>query len=178
MPSQCIFCNARDLTEEDIWPVWFKKWLSRHPKLKSDFTLTRMQDEEITILHKRSQSVGGKRALMCGRCNNKRLGRIQERASVIIKPMLDHPFDQPADPIVLTPTDQRVLATWAAMTAMTAEFLPLPMPDIDETYFSQEERVAIRRSRKPIGGMHVTASRVLRTERDRCVLLSFSSAHP
>jgi hypothetical protein len=146
------------LTEEDIWPKWFKRWLDRHPQVKGTFTITRMRGDETTILQANSQSVGGKRAIMCERCNTKRLGRLQDRASVVLKPMLEYPFDKPAAPIVLTETDQRVLAAWATMTAMTAGFLPLPMPDVDETYFTQAERVAFRKKREPFKGMLVTTS--------------------
>jgi hypothetical protein len=159
MPSQCIFCNATDLTAEDIWPAWFKRWLQRHPKLPKTFTLTRGDGETLTVLKEHTQSVGGKRAIMCLRCNTRRMGRIQERASAVLKPMLDFTFNDswPA-PIVLTSADQSTLSAWAMMTAMTAEFLPHPMPDVNETYFTQEERTTFRKNRKPIANVIVAAS--------------------
>jgi hypothetical protein len=160
MPRQCIFCNATDLTAEDIWPAWFKRWLQQHPKLPKTFTLTGGDGETMMILKKNTQSVGGRRAIMCLRCNSRRMGRIQEQASVVLKPMLNFTFQGsgPDHPIVLTRTDQSTLAAWAMMTAMTSEFLPQPIPDVNETYFTQKERTGFRKSRKPIANVIVTAS--------------------
>ena len=159
MPSHCIFCRETELTSEDIWPTWYKKWLRQHPQLSSTFTITRQLGDDLAVLQEKALSVGGKRAIMCERCNTRRMGRIQDRASVLLKPTLDFTFHKtrPGD-IVLPPTDQRVLSAWAMMTAMTAEFLPQPMPDVDETYFTQAEREAFRKSRKPIANVIVTVS--------------------
>jgi hypothetical protein len=132
MPSQCIFCSERKLTDEDIWPAWSKRWLGRHPQLGgSTFTTTRLKapDTVPEILQEGTQPIGGKRAIRCRKCNNKRLGPLQRQASDLLKPMLDLPFKfGPEGSITLTPSDRVHLASWAAMTAMTAEFLPIRCP--------------------------------------------------
>jgi hypothetical protein len=89
-----------------------------------------------------------------------RFGPLQESASDIIKPMLDLPFDNksPEGNITLTIPDQHILAAWVTMTAMTSEFLPLPMPDNDETYFTQDQRIKFRRTQRPLKGMIVSSN--------------------
>jgi hypothetical protein len=59
----------------------------------------------------------------------------------------------PQRPIHLPPSDQAILAAWAAVTAMTVEFLGWPLPDNDQTEFMQDERVMLRRTLKPLPGI-------------------------
>jgi hypothetical protein len=66
------------------------------------------------VVEKRnSPTVGGKRKIACSRCNS-RLGTLQNQASFILKPMLEHPMMSPQRPIHLPPSDQAILAAWAA----------------------------------------------------------------
>ena len=157
MPRHCVFCSERKLTWEDIWPRWFKKWLRSQPQLPQTFSLTYMRNGQTTVIRKNFPTVGGKRRIACERCNG-RLGNLQNAASKILKPMLNHPYASPQVRVELVPTAQTILAAWAVMTSMTSEFLGWPLPDNDETRFTQTERVQFRRTLRPLRDMDICST--------------------
>jgi hypothetical protein len=106
------------MSREDVWPTWLKKYVPRDLKnytvrlsiIKSDRTL---ENEDKTVDgDPRSRRV----KLICERCNNNWMSRLQEWAKPILLPLIL------GEKIVLSRDAQRIVAGWCAMSVMTADF--------------------------------------------------------
>src|SRR5438093_13410572 len=64
----CLFCSNTDLTDEDIWPKWFQKWVQNKAKSAVSYTVSVGIGDRWTT-PQNSKTPGGKRLIVCGSCN-------------------------------------------------------------------------------------------------------------
>ena len=115
--ARCIFCGKRPLTKEHIFPKWLAPYI---PKTMENYQNVK------TIFHKdRADTATKKRAgnphswsvkCVCKKCNNERMGTLQERVKPILLPMIK------GEKVKIEKADQHVMASWVAMATMCAEF--------------------------------------------------------
>ena len=95
-PAMCPVClRQRRLTDEDIVPTWARKHLLRQTSFGS-----------------RDQVLRRIKVRICGPCNARLGTQFENRASVVVKPMLDK------QSVTLRSRDQRDLAVWIVKTCM------------------------------------------------------------
>lgn len=117
-PSGCIFCDNRSLTKEHIWPDWLRKVLHRsivsgHHYSTSGFGRKR------TFTSRTGNIESRKLRIVCNRCNNGWMSRLQNNAKPRLIPLIQ------GQHISLTEADHKVMAAWSMMFTMVLEFLDL-----------------------------------------------------
>ncbi len=147
MARVCIFCrnNTAKLTLEDVLPMWY---LRRRRGLGL-FTHVSWSGTGPEHRHESPLKVGVK--IVCGACNNFWMSDIQREASRLLEKMID------GQPITLDSQDQRAVAAWLMMTAITWQFAvpggkPIPEHFINDFY-------ALSAPRKPSTGVAVWIGR-------------------
>jgi hypothetical protein len=128
----CIFCGKYPLTREDVWPKWLIPYLPRvMPRHSNASHLIHPDGAVITSRNLRPGDPMSTRAkCVCAPCNNGWMSALQTRAKSLVLPLVR------GQEIGLSPIDQRVLAAWIAMSAVTSEFfspatVAIPQADRD-----------------------------------------------
>jgi hypothetical protein len=113
----CVFCRSSGkLTEEDSVP----QWVARQLKVLYPHTYSYATHFDLgsngTFVPARPRKGGSvasiKLPVVCAKCNGKWMGRMENRASVILLPALG------GNPISLNREQQKVLAKWGAMKSL------------------------------------------------------------
>jgi hypothetical protein len=118
IPKQCVFCGGKPLSKEHIWPRWLGPYIIRDQKNHaSASTLVHETHTEESRRLWGGDARGRSVRIVCKSCNGGWMSRLQERAKRIVLPLVT------GQQIELSTQDQRTLAFWCAMSAMTAEFL-------------------------------------------------------
>ncbi len=125
MPTRCVFCGSDDpLTSEHIWGDWILKggYLARTAnKYKSAVTTiahqNRFLDEHGALRTRSGDVLGANIRIVCAKCNNGWMSRIQERA----KPYLVRLFDGSRS--IYDSKCKNYVSAWAALASMTSEYL-------------------------------------------------------
>ena len=149
-PLRCIFCRGSILTREHIIPDWIQEIIPKKPQHGHLFTTRskaaagrgRLKTSRLRQGHPISRKV----RVVCVRCNNGWLSSLEDELKPQIKALVL------GEAITLTPWDQRRLATWAAKTSMTAEFIHPKSAAI-----TFEEREYLRLHREPVETFNVWA---------------------
>ena len=148
-PMRCIFCRGSTLTREHVIPDWIQEIIPKKPQQAHLFTTvskaplaprTRLKTSRLRQGHPISRKV----RVVCKDCNNGWLSTLENELKPLIKTLVL------GEAITLTPWGQRRLATWAAKTSMTAEFIH---PKSAAVTF--EEREYLRLSREPMKTFNV-----------------------
>jgi hypothetical protein len=117
-PGKCIFCGQRGLTKEHIWADWLEPYLPREMKEHISSLQIYSPDKVLSTLKKRSgDPYVIKPKVVCFPCNNGWMSDIQQVAKPILLPLIV------GEDAVLTKKHQAIIASWAAMAIMTAEYL-------------------------------------------------------
>jgi len=153
---RCIFCQGFGLSREHIIPDWVQQIIPKKPTAGQNFTLrTTLPSDQppgFRPRHTRSRvrqghPISRKVKVVCKRCNTGWLSALEEELKLRLTSLVI------GMPLTLTPWDQRRLATWAAKTAMTAEFLHPKSAAI-----TFEEREYLRLHREPPKAFNVWAA--------------------
>lgn len=133
-PWRCIFCGAVGRSKEHIWPAWLKPHISR-PLTEHYHHSAELHDNRSDFVRKKYSGDPHSRGpkVVCAKCNSGWMSRLQTLAN----PCLISPVT--GQPIILDPPAQKILAAWAAMEMMTAEFF-----DKYKVANSYEEREHVR----------------------------------
>ena len=139
--GRCIFCggaSGSSMSKEHVFPDWLRQVF---PRSQSDTHthgtvswagLTQGGLVPVTIRQKKQGHVSTKKVrVVCTRCNNGWLSGIEESTKPLLLSVIS------GDPITLDAPKRAMLATWAAKTIMTAEFVDrklVAIPSEDRTY--------------------------------------------
>lgn len=128
---QCIFCGNPDhdkLTCEHLWPRWSHKTILRSMrKWESVRGMHQIETGGVGISDVRTRRHGGdihdmQVKCVCGgdktSCNNGWMREIENHARPILIPLMN------GNRIRLSPDQQKIIAGWAALKAMVAEYEP------------------------------------------------------
>jgi hypothetical protein len=138
---ECIFCKAQGTTYEHVWPDWLAHYV---PK-----TLPQHSSSTVEIYRTRTDSrvkvwAGDPRSrrvpCVCLRCNTGWMSELQQAAKPRLLPLLDGRTS------FLRPYDQKILAAWAAMCTMTAEYYDR---DLAAVPFEDREHLRLYREAPP-----------------------------
>ncbi len=149
--TSCIFCGDPDpgrLTWEHLWPRWSHKEIDRSMRLwRAAHELQRIEGSEVTATDTKAIKQGGdihdmQVKCVCGgdkrSCNNGWMRDLENLARPIMVPLMNGAERR------LTPEQQKVVAGWAALKAMVAEYHPL-----GRVTTTQGERDHMRATRLP-----------------------------
>ena len=134
--APCMFCEKTDspLTKEDVLPKWLVKELSGSHETRFQYGAGSYRPGRFAAQdfdHER-QNVGNLGVVTrgpCQRCNNEWMSQLEQRAKVVVAPLLK---GQP------TTLDLKQIATLAEWTTKTAVCWDYVRPD--RRYFTQAER--------------------------------------
>jgi hypothetical protein len=117
----CVFCKATDrkIAKEHVWPKWLRKVIESgegEPQEQSRIHTTR--DGE-TLRHETWTDIPINRqvAAPCKGCNEGWMEGIESETRPILTPMIQH------ESVNLDPCDQEVLARWATLRVMMAQYM-------------------------------------------------------
>jgi hypothetical protein len=166
--KECVFCGAQGkLTEEHAFADWLEPYVplcgvgshtTSHAvnKLPVTSPSDRIETWKKGLLHKRK-----KLKIVCKRCNNEWMSRLQTQVKPILLPMIQGHW-----PETMSAWDRRGLAAWATMFTMVAEFSDPNTQTID---FTARER--LRLTIEPPDGWYVWVGLT------RCVLWRMGFNH-
>jgi hypothetical protein len=116
--TSCIFCGSADLSDEDVFPRWLRKVLTREivgNDIRAE--LTQRSASGIQESRRHRQNVASVQArVVCQKCNNEWMSRLEKAAQRYLAPMIV------GEPIVLPVEAQLTLATWTSLKSFVAEF--------------------------------------------------------
>jgi hypothetical protein len=130
--DRCPFCDARDTTEEHVFPQWLSK------ELTSLGRLIRREESGPRSLRKIDVT-----APICATCNNRWLSVLEGDTKPLLSRMLRGEEQR------LFHNEQKLLATWALKTAMMLD-LASGLPVIPVGFFHE-----LRQKRKPFASSFV-----------------------
>lgn len=117
-PKLCIFCRLpfsrdRPRSEEHIWPRWMHDLLPEKQGAQRLFDATELREDRPfgRVLHKHF-----KPRVVCRPCNNDWMSRLESATKPILRPLMLGEAQH------LDRRDQTILATWACLKNMVAEF--------------------------------------------------------
>jgi len=141
-PGKCIFCEGASgsgMSKEHIFPDWLRELFPRSPEDTHTHGFTSWAElspgsplSPITRSHRgQGQASTKKVRVVCRKCNNEWLGRLEKR----MKPLLSQLIM--GESVSLGDSEQLFIATWAAKTIMTAEYVDrkkVAVPQSDRTF--------------------------------------------
>lgn len=139
--KRCIFCRGTTLTYEHIVPDWTREIIPRTPDHKHDLIRVKMnlaRERTETSDLRQGHPLSKKVRVVCKNCNSGWLSKFEDELKPKIRPLIL------GEEAILTPWDQRRVATWAAKTTMTMEFA-----QPEATAITFEEREYLRLHREP-----------------------------
>ncbi|MEX2254937.1 MAG: hypothetical protein WEC34_05830 [Acidimicrobiia bacterium] len=115
--GRCAFCQTYgQLTKEDPIPLWVNQVLKPYVGPGRQIISQRGKHRMHAVTHMHEKPVGSfssmKVPVVCVTCNTGWMSRLQKAAKPILKPMIL------GSAVVLSETDQEVIAKWATMTAL------------------------------------------------------------
>ena len=113
----CAFCGGKPVTKEHVWPGWLTEVL-RGPFVQNQLQTRVSTPEGDTLKAWNTDRLDVTAKQFCKGCNSGWMGRLEESAKPILKPMI---LAQGL-PLSLGPSEQEVLARWAYKTALAADF--------------------------------------------------------
>ena len=128
---ECIFCQERASSKEDIWPLWLTE---RFPLSDASYMYGERGGYKLgTWQNKNSRLLLSK--CVCQNCNNGWMSKIESEMKPIVNSIHDEHFR------VLDVPSQAVISVWAIKTAMALESL---YPE-REYFYSEYDRQYLRR---------------------------------
>jgi hypothetical protein len=124
--GRCIFCTGTGLTKEHVFPDWLNDVLPRgkynkHERLRS-FDPARPGNPVVLDATRIHQGGPANRRVrvVCGSCNSGWMGNLQDRAKPVLVPLIR------GESCAIGAAARNLIASWTAMTAMTAELMQQP----------------------------------------------------
>jgi hypothetical protein len=151
---ECIFCLARGMTYEHVWPDWLKRYVPKTIPKHGQF-IAEISKDRSTFSSSIKTWAGDPQSrrlpVVCGRCNGGWMKDLQDAAKPILEPILA------GKPALITPYQQKLMAAWAAMCVMTGEYYS---PEFASIPFS--DRDYLRLYREPPKDWRIWIGRYLR----------------
>ena len=120
-PKSCIFCESNGVTKEHVFPNWMKKIFQRDETTTHTFGVVDKSElhgiPRLTEVGKQGHAGTRKVRVVCSNCNNGWLSQLEDDAKGVLEPVIQ------GQKIGLGLEQQKLLATWLAKSAMTAEFV-------------------------------------------------------
>lgn len=114
----CLFCGGPGLTRTHIWPDWLNRLL-RPPNARLE-ELEHPRDETVRKLKLKQGSVFSQKPyLCCAKCNGGWMKRFEDEMLKFSRPL----FTSLEQTTRLSETQTRVLAVWASLITILAEFI-------------------------------------------------------
>jgi len=112
-----MFCGRTDLSDEDAWPKWLRKVLPKQDYWPFISGITHSFTGEVTVEREWvKRKLETKVHEFCAReCNNGWMSHLETKAIPVLTPMIQ------GQERVLNPSEQELVAFWAAKTAFTLE---------------------------------------------------------
>lgn len=129
---------------EHIWGDWILRGGYAH-RTKNSHHINHVdiykpgQPNSSRIKRHAGDPLGKKLRIVCGKCNNEWMSRIQEKAKPVLIPLFK------GEQCMLDQAKQELIVNWAVMATMTAEFMSL---DTTSVAVSQRDRDFIRTNEK------------------------------
>jgi hypothetical protein len=123
--TKCIFCGVDAsktaegaLTKEHVYSNWTRRFVPRNMKMFRSLRATALPDRTDFVFAKRRGDIRNWQVLcVCAACNNGWMReQIENRARPVMIPLIKGQY------VRLSPHQQQIIATWAAMKAMVAEY--------------------------------------------------------
>ena len=115
----CIFCCGTPLTREHIWPVWSHDYLPKGRRLHHIIHAIERNDRSDINIRKKSGDPHDRQVRVVDeRCNN---GWMRTKIEDPARPILTKLFSG-TESVRITEEDQRAIASWIALRAMTSEY--------------------------------------------------------
>lgn len=139
MPKRCIFCGSQGrLSKEHFWPKWFGKLLIKKGVQSYISESFAGEGKQAALAGVRKSERQGdlttmKFRIVCKSCNGGWMSQHEQS----VKPIL---LDLMNGNRVLSTSDAKIIAIWASMKVMVAEFSDsntVLTPDSDRKHFSQ-----------------------------------------
>lgn len=116
--TKCIFCGSTNLSREHVFPEWSHKYM-RPRKGKKQMGLSVIayptrRDTKLVPLH--GENRDWKVKCVCGKCNNGWMSDLEKLVKPLMLPMIK------GESIILDPSHQTLIATWAVLKAMVAQY--------------------------------------------------------
>jgi hypothetical protein len=108
--TQCIFCGSTDLTEEHLVADWVVRAFLRSKKARADLSGTFLGPSELRL--STSQPIATAR-ILCRRCNNEWVSRIDNYAARALRPLIQGRTD-----VALDQNAQAAVAAWVFKSAL------------------------------------------------------------
>jgi hypothetical protein len=117
----CIFCGSHPTTREHIWADWLSRYI---PKTMSKHSSAASIINQNRGVNKVSRIWGGdprsrRLQIVCKGCNNHWMSDLQKAAKPVLIPLITGKSNKP---ITLNLDRQKLLASWATMTVICAEY--------------------------------------------------------
>ena len=156
--GSCAFCGAHgQLTREDFTPQWLGRFIAGRWPAQGPLELVAISGGGDRPYREEKRVVGNasavKPAIVCQRCNNEWMKRLEDAAIPILKPMIL------GDSLVLDVPALHALASWAMKTALVFELIRRD----NETTASVDDRKSFRNHRVPLPGARIWAGRYVGT---------------
>lgn len=127
---ECIFCQGRASTLEDIWPQWLTK---QFPLSDISFMQAELGGRNLGKWRNKTPKLLQARC-MCEKCNGGWMSKLEGQAKPIIKAILDNHVK------TVDVSSQAIIAVWAVKTAMTLEAVKLQ----NKWFYTNDERRGLR----------------------------------
>ena len=115
--NKCIFCGESKMSKEHIYAEWMSPYLQKRQINYEARTTTIRRDGNLTSKKLiAGDPHSGKTRVVCKRCNNDWMSRLQSETKPILIPLMLGKRS------VLSQNDQRKLAAWITMFTMVSEF--------------------------------------------------------
>lgn len=136
LPRACIFCGGPKPTREHVLPVWITAVLPGKGSFFFEQQGKRWSSKDA------GKTVKG----VCASCNNGWMSQLENEAKPLLTPAIR------GEPLALSVADQRIVATWAAKTALMSELGRLVAP---AEFVSRQEHQHLFLHRVPAPGTYV-----------------------
>jgi hypothetical protein len=163
----CILCDAApppSLTGEHIWPDWYnRQQLGFRYELESIL-------ERGKPVKRNTQAMNLKPKVLCPPCNNDWGGKLEDRVSPILTPMIR------GEARTLTRDDMQLISAWFTLKAMVSEYL-MPAGTRTRRFFNLDDGKRLRATLQPPELAHIWIGRYVGIRKSAGWIMDRSSAH-
>jgi hypothetical protein len=138
-PRRCVFCGSEALTQEHVWPAWISNVLPAGLSYRISRTQTDPRTEETRQLGRdwSGDALDLKVKRVCGGCNSGWMSQLEEAAKPLLTPLIL------GEPVTTTADERRLLATWALLRVIMAEYTDprqVAVPEAHRRWIFKERR--------------------------------------
>lgn len=152
--TQCIFCgNSGPLTKEHVFSRWTHRFLPPRSRSQKNYSVmhvnAQIQKSDRSLMLRPGDIRDWQIQCVCAKiCNNGWMReRVENVARPIMLPLIEGDQFLKGNTTLIMPHQQRIIATWAAMKAMVAEF----DPQSTVTTHHMQRKYLMQRLAPPVG---------------------------